>query len=439
MSAVLREFARRPKFGTGPGLLRSQRLLEILEITPQSTIGITGSNGKGSTAAMAAGLLSAAGLRTGLYTSPHFLDPTERFRIDGVPVALGTLESALLQVSNAADKITFATKEQFSRFELLTAAAWLIFRHEKVDALVMEVGIGGRYCPTKLGKPAVTALTSLDFEHTEILGNTLELIACDKVELTPPGGVCFASLPHDPLLRATLYAHAAAHRISLVTLQEAWPELSYQCSEVPSLAGVTAQGTTLAVTLPLLGPWQANNAALAISCAQAALESRGRAISPLTTQSWAERGFAHVQVPGRFEKVHESPAVIVDSAHTPDALAQVVRYIGQRYPGGGVVLCGISASKPVAEMARVLAALPFDFFVSASSHGGAMPEIVNRLLTERGVAVRKCSSDLSSILPQAMALAAEKGVPLFVLGGLFFAADVCRILPGASPSEGVYL
>jgi dihydrofolate synthase/folylpolyglutamate synthase len=439
MNEVLRDFATRPKFGSGPGLSRSEKLLELLKLTPMSTIGVTGSNGKGSTSTMAAALLSAAGLRTGLYTSPHFLEPTERFRIDGNPISLDLLEDALRQVTEAADKLAKELGEEFSRFELLTAAAWYIFKQERVDAVVMEVGIGGRYCPTKLGKPSVTALTSLDLEHSEILGSTLELIGCDKLELTPKGGVCYAALPENSALRSNLADHARSLGISLVLLEEAWPKLRYLLGDKPCLSGVTSQGNTLEVPLPLLGPWQAKNAALAISCVQAALTNMGKSVSWEEFKGWTARGLSAAQVPGRFTQVHEAPLVIVDAAHTPDAIRQVVEFISKNHGKEGVVLCGISASKPVPEMAFLLSSLPYDFYVSTTTHGGADPQLISSVLQSNSASVLGLGVDLKMLLRQAMARASQRAVPLFVLGGLFFAAEVSRTLLGKETREQIYL
>jgi dihydrofolate synthase/folylpolyglutamate synthase len=438
MSAVLHAFSKRPKFGTGPGIPRSRRLLEILGVTPSSTIGVTGSNGKGSTAAMAASLLTAAGLRTGLFTSPHFLCPTERYRIDGAPVAFDALEAALSKVLEGADMASRERGEVFSRFELLTAAGWLLFEQQRVDALVMEVGIGGRHCPTKLGVPPITALASLDLEHTEILGNSLEEIACDKIELTPRGGTCFAAFPPDVGLRENVRLHAEEHGITLVSLEAEWPELRGDTKTQGHLFGRMSSGVPIEAAIPLKGDWQVKNAALAITCAYAALSRMGREVPKEEINAWVSRGFAKVQVPGRFEKVNEDPEIIVDAAHTPDALRQVASFIKENWELG-IVLCGISSSKPVREMAKVLSTLPFEFFVSSAEHGGAVPREIAAVLEANAAAVIEVDSDLKKLLANAKEAASQKKVPLFVLGGLFFAAEVCHLLKGSDEGTWLYL
>jgi len=439
VSNAIIEISNRPRFGTGTGLARSEYLVGRLGLTPKSTIGVTGSNGKGSTAGMASALLSAAGLRTGLFTSPHFLDPVERFRINGAPIDAVKLNSLALEVLEGVESIERELNQEFSRFEILTAIAWLLFEREGVEAIVMEAGIGGRFCPTRLGSPEITSITSLDLEHTDILGSSLELIFADKLDLGRRGTECFAALPDKPDLLNFAGLQAESRGISLVTLDRLWPSLEYVSGTPPKMVAIDRYGHSMSISLPLLGPWQANNAALAISCAYAALIKLGRAPVERQFQSWVAGGFASVEVPGRFSKVLDAPSVFVDSAHTPDAIDKVVDFIKSLTQNEGVVLCGMSASKLYKEMAETLAKLRYPFFVSASAHGGAAPHIIAALLLQHGAVVEALDTNLQSMLEMAMELASRRHCSLYVLGGLFFAADVCRLLKGGQPSEAIYL
>ncbi len=149
---------------------------------------VTGSNGKGSTAAFCASIGRASGLRTGLFTSPHLFRVNERFQIDGVPIANHDLIRLKLQIETAIGEISRRRGERFGSFEAMFALACPYFQQNDCDFAVFEAGIGGRYDPVRLVGAHVTCVTSIDTEHVELLGNTLELIAFDKSDACAAGG-----------------------------------------------------------------------------------------------------------------------------------------------------------------------------------------------------------------------------------------------------------
>lgn len=439
MGTALAKLVALPRLGSGLGFGRCSRLLKSLGVEARSTIGITGSNGKGSTATFAAALLTGAGIRTGLFTSPHFLNPTERFRIDGVPIESDTLETLAAAVLLAGAEIEKRTGELFSRFEILTAMAWKWFHDEKVEMSVMEAGIGGRFDPTRLGRPSVTAIASLDFEHTELLGNSLDQIFSDKLELTSRGGICFAALPSRSSLReyAISYAELCQIRLLLLNLQD--EEVLYTEGETGVSMRCKDQLANLhAVKVPFRGPWQARNLSLALQCAQEALLLAGKA--PVESiDTWINRSLSKAGVPGRLEKVHDNPEVFLDSAHTPDAIRQVVNHILASVGPDAIVLAGISASKAVKEIAGQISRLPFPVVVSRCEHGGEIPETVAHFLRTNGAQVIETEGDLLCAVTTTLSIARNSKKRIYVLGGLFFAADVCRILNGGSPNDAIYL
>ena len=435
MATALERLAECPRFGSGLGFVRCRALLDRLEISPTpNTVGITGSNGKGSTSAMLTSLLRSSGLKVGLYTSPHFLDPRERFQIDGEKISALQLEALAATVLSAAEHVASELHEVFARFELLTAMAWLYFQRERVEVAVFEVGIGGRFDTTRLARPRITAITSLDLEHKEILGDTLELIFADKLDLTTAGGQCFASLPDDSRLRRHCRALAELRNIELILLDELWPELEYE--ELPTGCWLRLSPERERIRLPLAGEWQARNAALAIAIAREVIAR------PIDVAGLA---FSDVSVPGRFEVVRSSPRVIVDAAHTPDALAHIISQLLRRSTSGAplyperVLLVGVSENKPVEQMVDLLSKVPAVFFVSASAHGGAEPERIATLLRKHGAEVIASDSNLEAMVTAACAEAERRSGTVFALGGLFFAADVARVLRGESREEAVYL
>jgi dihydrofolate synthase/folylpolyglutamate synthase len=204
-----------PRHGTGVALPRLAAICApLLGDAPEDrtlVLRVTGSNGKGSVATFAAGILAALGLRTGLHTSPHLLDPGERIRIDGRPAGDQEIGPSIdWFFERRAAYLRDAPDEETGSFEALTAIALHRFRAAGVEAAVHEAGLGGRLDPTRLAggslrNAGAVALTSLDLEHTALLGDTLERIADEKAALCPDGGMLVVGP-----VPATVETHLAA-------------------------------------------------------------------------------------------------------------------------------------------------------------------------------------------------------------------------------------
>ncbi len=181
-----------PKYGDGICLARLTVLLEVLAIDRErlkdQSIVVTGSNGKGSTAAFCAAIAGAAGLRSGLFTSPHLYRFNERFRIDNVSIDDARLAALTARIAEAIDDVSRQRNERFGAFEAQFALACLYFQQEACDFMVFEAGIGGRYDPVRLIGAATTCVASVDLEHVSLLGNSLALIASDKSDACAAGG-----------------------------------------------------------------------------------------------------------------------------------------------------------------------------------------------------------------------------------------------------------
>ena len=179
-----------PKYGDGVCLARLADLLDVLGIDrarlQRISVVVTGSNGKGSTAAFCAGIGRAYGLRTGLFTSPHLFRFNERFQIDGAAIGDDDLARLKPRVETAIAEISQRRGEKFGAFEALFALACLHFQESECDFSVFEAGIGGRYDPVRLVGARETCVTSVDYEHVELLGNTLELIVPTRATPAPP-------------------------------------------------------------------------------------------------------------------------------------------------------------------------------------------------------------------------------------------------------------
>lgn len=291
------------------GLGRLKRVLARLGDPQESfqSLHVAGTNGKGSTCAILASVLSASGRRTGLYVSPHLVDVRERISVGGRAISRPAFSRSLARALKA-DK-----EGSLTYFELLTAAAFLHFRERRVEVAVLETGLGGRLDATNVvRRPLAAVISSIGYDHMNFLGETLPLIAGEKAGIIKSGRpvVCSALKPG---ALAVVRRRAAALRSPLTVVRRPWP-----CAGVDWRRGrQTLTKGSARLTLPLLGRRQGLNAALA----QAALAAAGLDVGP---KAW-KRGLAAVRWPGRFEvRRVGSRTLILDGAHNPEAMAHLV-------------------------------------------------------------------------------------------------------------------
>ncbi len=278
------------------GLERIGILLEALGHPQQACriVHVAGTNGKGSTCAMIESGLRAAGYRTGLFTSPHLIEPTERIRIAGRPVEAGPFAQAFEQVHACAE--TLLREERIdlhpTYFESVTAMAMLVFRDCGVEFAVLEVGLGGRLDATNVVTPELCVVTPVDYDHESYLGKSLESIAAEKAGILKPGVPAVAARDSGPEAQGVMAARAAALGVPVT-----------HSSEVPiSVITLHARGSDFMwdgspVNCPLPGEHQVENARTAI----AAL--RHLRIAPAAIR----RGIAETSWPGRLERVSDQP------------------------------------------------------------------------------------------------------------------------------------
>jgi dihydrofolate synthase/folylpolyglutamate synthase len=367
--------------GMAPGLERIEALLAALGHPEQrSTLAqIGGTNGKGSTAAMLAAMLKAAGRRVGLYTSPHLVSFRERIRVDGVPIS----EDA---VADGVDALgTLIARVDATMFEAATALALDHFAHERVEVAVLEVGLGGRGDATTVGRPAVTVLTRIDLDHQNWLGPTIESIADAKAAIIR-SGTAIASAQR-PEARAILERRAADVGVPLLLEGR---DL-HVVTRASSIAGqrIDVRGPDFAfddLALPLLGPHQPSNALAAIAAAR--VLGVGEAA--------IRAGLARARWPGRLQIVGRDPWVVLDGAHNPDgarALADSLRGLFGDAPVTFVL--GIYADKDARGIVDALLPLAARFILTRAASeraadpaalaavvGGRVPATVTRSVAE---------------------------------------------------------
>jgi dihydrofolate synthase / folylpolyglutamate synthase len=336
------------------------------------TIHIAGTSGKGSTSTMIASMLQASGKRTGLHTKPHLSSVTERARIDGVPVSRETFAELVGDLQRAAEATTFEQGRP-TYYETLLALALLWFERAEVDVAVVEAGIGGKLDGTNVLAPQVAAITNVALDHTDILGETVELIARDKAGIAKRG-VPLVSGARDPLARAAIEEACAAAGAPYVwvpgtTRIEPRPSAAYGQSFV-----VVTPEDRYELSLPVLGDFQQENAATAIRV----LEQLGPELRP--TRAEVEDGFARVQIPGRMEFFPSHPGVVFDVAHNPDKASHLAAALKQAFPDRRFTfLMAVGESKDALEVIRPFLALPGSFIFTSFMAAGRTPVRPQRL------------------------------------------------------------
>jgi dihydrofolate synthase / folylpolyglutamate synthase len=330
--ATLDGLYRRRRFGIAPGLDVIRSLLDGLGHPERAypAIHVTGSKGKGSVATMAAAILTAHGVRTGLFTSPHLESYRERLRLDGRPIDPAEVVDGIDRVARvAAERRAAGTIDREPTFfEVTTALALDWFARERVRAAVVEVGIGGRLDATNVLASRVGVVTTIELEHTELLGATHEAIASEKAGILHAGmtGIV-GELPAAAL--AAVRAAASREGMSLWQLGSEVRVDARTIDEDGQRFSLVLPGRTIdAVAIPLQGRFQPGNAALAVAAVARFADATGLALDDGAIRS----ALAHLVWPGRLERVGRRPDRYYDVAHTPESARAVAQSLGEIYP-----------------------------------------------------------------------------------------------------------
>jgi len=372
-------------------------------------IHVAGTKGKGSVSALCASGLKAAGYKVGLYTSPHLLDYTERIQINGQPIPHQGLADLVEQVKPAVAKIP-----KLTTFEITTALGLLYFARNKVDAAVIEVGLGGRLDATNVVTPKVSVITSLSYDHMAVLGNTLTLIAGEKAGIIKPG-IPVVSAPQKGEALEVLVRVAKERNSQLILIGR---DVPYQPLE-HSLDNQTLKIANSEFTIPLLGIHQVDNAATAY----AALKSSGLEIS----DDQICKGFAEVKWPARFEVVRRNPPVIFDSAHNQESFARLRQALDDYFPGKPVYLIfGASEDKNIPGMFMEIKPKVKKMFVTHADHPRALgPEKIIELARQAGIP-HEAMASVAAGFECALDLSAKDGSIVLSAGSMFVTAEVMK-------------
>lgn len=406
--------------GSRLGLERTNELLERIGNPHRALkfVHIAGTNGKGSTAAMLARILTSAGYRTGLYISPFINKFNERMQVDGEPIGDEELAGITSYVRPFAD----AMADQPTEFELITVIGFEFFLRRNVDIVILEVGMGGQLDSTNvIDTPELAIITNIGLDHTRELGPTIPDIARAKAGIIKPGGDV---LIYDLNAEADAVFEETCHRLGvrlivtdhsrITNIAHSLDALTFDCAPYGSL------------TCGLVGSYQTRNAAVAITAVEL-LQKKGWQISLDAMKT----GLASVRWPARFEVLRRDPIFIADGGHNPQGVSAAAESLKAHFPDRKITfLIGIMADKDIPHMIEQIGPIAQGFVTVTPNNPRAMQaDELAKLLQEHGLNAVSCRS-VEEGVSKALEQAGNDGI-VCALGSLYLLGDVRSIL-GAS-------
>lgn len=429
---------RWPEHRIEPSLVRIASVVELLG-DPQRAypvIHVTGTNGKTSTARMIESLLRAFGLRTGLFTSPHLVDPRERICLDGQPISEERFTAAWEDIRPYVELVDARSVADggipLSFFEAMTAVAFAAFADAPVDVAIIEVGMGGEWDATNVADGQVAVITPIGLDHTEYLGETVEQIAAEKAGIIKAGAQAVLAR-QEPGVAEILMARCA--EVDAVPIREGmeFAVLDRELAVGGQLLALQAQhGPLDQVFIPLFGEHQAQNAATALAAVEAFLAG-SLELDPETIRE----GFLGATSPGRLQVVRRSPAVIVDAAHNPHGARALARSLGESFDFAALVgVVGILADKDAQGVLIALEEVLDSIVITAPSSQRAMAAedlavLAAEIFGEDRVWIEH---SLIDAVDRAATLAEEVsdygGAGVLVTGSVVLAGEAMRLMKG---------
>jgi dihydrofolate synthase/folylpolyglutamate synthase len=430
-----------PKYGDGICLARLAALLDALAVDrarlARNSVVVTGSNGKGSAAAFCAAIGRACGLRTGRFTSPHLYRFNERFCVDVTDIGDDDLARLALRVETAVAELARRRGEQFGSFEAQFALACLYFQERNCDFMVFEAGIGGRYDPVRLAGARATAVTSVDYEHVELLGNSLELIVSDKSDACAANGAIVYG-ENCRTLRPHLAEYNRTRGIANLFVRD---EIRIG-GESASTSGQRfdfgfESYDFRELEISLIGAFQINNAAVAVALFLLWLQRTRPGKTSPGIESAVRSGLRDARWPGRLEVIGRDPLTVIDVGHTPDGIRQSLAGLRAIYGAEGwILVTGVSIDKNAQEIVGALAPSFDTIICTAAHHKGEIAEsiaaAVGRANPQAAVHIAASIED-AVVLSQS--LAASESRRIYVAGGLFLAIEYAVVANGGQARE----
>jgi dihydrofolate synthase/folylpolyglutamate synthase len=336
------------------------------------TIHIGGTSGKGSTSTIIAAIVKAEGKRVGLHTKPHLKSMTERARIDGIAISEERF-AAILESMMPAIERTAAVAGRPTYYETLLAIAFVYFAEENVDIAVIEVGLGGRLDGTNIITPLVAAITSIGFDHMDVLGETLDDIAREKAGIAKPG-VPLVTYIDDDEARRVVSDTAAAVGTPFVDVAATVHVEDVRLARDGQSFSIVTPRARYDISTPMLGEFQRRNTATAIAVLETLPPEFGASVEQV------ESALASLTIPGRMEYYPGHPGVLFDIAHNAEKAEHLVRSLQEHFPDRRFTfVVAIGESKDAREILRQFASLPARFIFTSFEIAGRAPTKPQRL------------------------------------------------------------
>jgi dihydrofolate synthase / folylpolyglutamate synthase len=399
-----------------------------------SSVHIAGTNGKGSTAAMLDSILRAAGIRTGLYTSPHLERINERIRLNGAEISDADFAATFTRLRAVIEELLasgrLAAHPTF--FECMTAVAFAYFAAAKVEFAVFETGMGGRLDATNILLPEVAVITQIDFDHENYLGHSIEEIAGEKAGIIKPGARV-VSAAENLAARAVIRRRAGEQSAFLVEIESAFHleniAVHNGCYAFHALS--TDSGASIPITLSLPGRFQIRNALTAIAAARL-LAERG---APVSDEAISQ-GVAATVWPGRLERIGERPDIYLDGTHNPAGAREIAAFWQAHLAGRNIILIyGAMRDKAVDEIAGLLFPRASTVILTAPAQSRSISAPILARMTAHHARRAEIIPEPDRALERALELAAPEDV-IFITGSLYLVGDLRRYWFSRSGGSG---
>jgi dihydrofolate synthase/folylpolyglutamate synthase len=382
-------------------------------------IHVAGTNGKGSVCAMLASALQVSGVRTGLYTSPHLVNPRERIQIDGRWISEAAWCAAFDEVHGVAESLLAreAIPAHPSFFETVTAMAFSAFARAGVEMVVLETGLGGRLDATNVVMPEFAVITPIDFDHEAFLGSSIQSIAAEKAGILKTGRPAVFSGQRPDALR--VLDHRALELDIPVHHSSEWRLENLQADRYGSRFTLVAD-ESMEIVCPLAGLHQVENA----RTAAAALSVAG------VPRTAIQRGIAQAVWPGRLERVALDPDVILDGAHNPAGARALAAYISAFFHDEPVrIIFGAMRDKAIDEVTETLFPLAAEIIITAPDQPRALsPQALAETWgNPKWVNAKGVDAKTAARLPEALVMAAQQPMTTFITGSLYLVGEARAI------------
>ncbi|NME83246.1 folylpolyglutamate synthase/dihydrofolate synthase family protein [Clostridium sp. SM-530-WT-3G] len=414
------------KFGSNYGLKRTFRLLELLGNPDKKLklIHVAGTNGKGSTTAMITKVLRGMGYKVGMYTSPYIEEFEERIQINGENIPKEKLVSLLVEVKEAVEKVIKEGYDHPTQFEILTALMFLYFYREKVDYGVVEVGLGGALDSTNVLTPIVSVITSISYDHMNILGDTIEEIAEQKAGIIKEG-IPVVVYPEEKNVQDVIVKKTEEmnSRIRLVQ-KNSVKLLNINRDDIYQEVQVSTMKNDYKVKLPLLGAHQMLNLAVVLNTIEVIFEGQNEKLNV----KLVEKSLEDVEWKGRLEVLNKKPLIVIDGAHNIDGIKSLTYNVNKYFKYKNMILLlGILADKQVDEMIKEI--VPFAEKVYAltphSDRAQLSQELKNKIVkyNKNVIAIESYEEAVSKAISEA-----DEDDLILISGSLYMIGDMRKIL-----------